>query len=329
MTGERPHSTREGALPPDGRLPSGEQIELRHGDQRAVVVEVGAGLRRYAAGGRELLDGYGESEMATVGRGQSLIPWPNRVRDGSYEFAGERYQLPLSEPEKGNSIHGLVRWVNWTLANRDRGRARMEYVLHPQEGYPFTLALSIEYSLGDGGLTVRSSATNVGQRPCPYGAGAHPYLTVGTELIDSCTLQAPGSTWLRADERAIPLAAEPVAGTEYDFRSARQIDTTQLDTGYCDLVRDPDGLARVTLSAPDSGIGVTLWQDDSYPYLMLFTGDAIPQAGRRRRGLGVEPMTCAPNAFQSGDGLLALQPGESFTGSWGVSPALAMVAGER
>ena len=63
--------------------PSGKQFELAHGDQRAVVVEVGGGLRSYSAGGRELLDGYGADEMCASGRGQVLLPWPNRIEDGA------------------------------------------------------------------------------------------------------------------------------------------------------------------------------------------------------------------------------------------------------
>jgi aldose 1-epimerase len=307
---------------PSTAPPSGQQIELRHEDQRAIVVEVGGALRAYSVGDRDLLDGYGEHEMCPVARGQSLIPWPNRLRDGSYEFAGENHQLPLTEPGKGNAIHGLIRWVNWRVAEHEAARARMEYLLHPQDGYPFALALAIEYTLSAEGLAVRTSATNVGDRSCPYGAGAHPYLTAGTDRIDTCTLKAPGRTWMRTDERAIPIDAEPVGGTDYDFRAPREIGSVELDTGYGDLERDANGLARVELIAP-GGTGVSLWQDESYRYLMLFTADSIPQADRRRRGLGVEPMTCAPNAFQSGEGLHTLEPGETFSSSWGLGPVVS------
>jgi aldose 1-epimerase len=57
----------------------------------------------------------------------------------------------------------------------------------------------------------------------------------------------------------------------------------------------------------------------AFDYVMVFSADTLPPA-RRRRGLAVEPMTCPPNAFQSGEGLRALQPGESFEASWGISP---------
>lgn len=300
--------------------PSGEQIELVHGDQRVVVVEVGGSLRSYRAGDLEVLDGYGEQEMCRSARGHTLTPWPNRIRDGRYEFGGRSFQLALTEPEKGNAIHGLARWMNWSVGERAADRVTMRLVLHPQEGYPFTLELANTYVLSDEGLTVTTEATNVGGQACPYGSGAHPYVTVGTELIDSASLLLPAGTWLRADERQIPVARESVEGTQYDFRAERPIGDTQLDTGYTDLMRDPDGRARLVLAAAGGEPAVTVWLDEAYPFVMAFTGDTVPDEDRRRRGLGIEPMTCAPNAFQSGDGLVRLEPGQTHVGSWGIAP---------
>ncbi len=301
-------------------LPSGEQVVIGHGDQRAVVVEVGGAVRSYVASGEDLLEGYAENERCTGARGQSLIPWPNRLRDGCYEFAGERYQVPLSEPSKHNAIHGLVRWTNWTVADRSEDRVAMAHLLHPQDGWPFALDLRIEYTLGDEGLAVNTTATNVGTTECPYGASAHPYLTLGTDTIDPLILQAPGQHYLIADDRGIPTGAAPVAGTALDFTAPLRLGETKLDTGYSDLRRDEDGLARVHLATEDGARRATLWMDDAYPFLMLFTGDSLPQPERRRRGLGVEPMTCAPNALQSGDGLRTLEPGDSLTSRWGIAP---------
>ena len=298
--------------------PSGEQITIQHGDQRAVVSGVGAGLRAYSIGGHDIVNGYGVDEMATAGRGQVLIPWPNRLQDGRYEFEGRRHQLPLTEPEHANAIHGLVRWSVWSAA-REPARVVMTHRLHPQPGYPFTLDLSVVYALSANGLSVQTTATNVGPDRCPYGCGAHPYLSVGNETVDSMVLQAPARTVLQADARGIPTGPTPVGGTDYDFREPRAIAATKLDHGYTDLERGEDDLARVELANPDSGVAVTLWVDESYPYLMLFTGD-LPEV--ERRGLAVEPMTCAPNAFRSGEGLIVLEPGGSVTSTWGISPTM-------
>ena len=301
--------------------PSGEQIAISAGDQQAVIVEVGGGLRSYSVGGRDLLDGYGADEMASSGRGQVLIPWPNRLEDGSYEFDGRRQQLPLSEAALGNTIHGLVRWSAWTVAEREPDRVVMKHMLHPQPGYPFTLGVSIEYSISDTGLQVRTTATNLGKDACPFGSGNHPYLRLGTGRIDPLVLRIPARTMLRSNERSLPVGKDAVEGTPYDFRQPRRIGATKLDHAFTDLERDQDGLARVELKDPDQGTGVALWVDRSYAYLMVFTGDPLPNVNRR--SLAVEPMTCPPNAFRSGDDLIRLEPGASFTGTWGISPRSA------
>jgi aldose 1-epimerase len=224
--------------------------------------------------------------------------------------------LPLNEPEAGNAIHGLVRWVAWSVDARDAHRVVMEHTLHPQPGYPFALALSVEYALSETGLRVTTTATNVGREACPYGSGAHPYLTVGTETVDSVLLRAPGRTLLETDDRGIPTGTAPVEGTDYDFRRLRPIGDTKLDNAYTDLERDADGRARVELRHHDGGPAVSLWADDSYRYLELFTGDSQPSVNRR--SLAVEPMTCPPNAFRTGEGVLVLEPGESTRSEWGI-----------
>jgi aldose 1-epimerase len=282
-------------------------------------VEVGGGLRTYSADDRELLDGYREDKMCHSGRGQLLIPWPNRIQDGRYEFDGRSHQLPLDDVEEQDAIHGLVRWAAWTVGEREPHRVVMEHVLHPRPGYPFSLALKVEYRLSGAGLRVRVTATNLGVDPCPYGSGAHPYLTLGTSAVDSAVLCVPARTVLRSDERGIPIDAGPVEGTEFDFRRPRRIGETKLDHAFTDLERDDDGVVRVELRDPDGGSALTLWADESHAYLMVFTGDPLPDV--RRRSLAVEPMTCPPNAFRSGNSLVRLEPGGSFTSTWGIAPA--------
>ena len=296
--------------------PSGEQIELVHGDRRAVVVEVGGGLRSYSNGGREVLDGYAVDEMCTSGRGQVLMPWPNRIEDGSYEFDGRRHQLSITEVEAANAIHGLVRWAPWRVTERASGSAVLEHVLHPQPGYPFALALRIEYSLGDAGLTVRTTATNVGATLCPFGSGMHPYFTLGAPTVDGVTLTVPAREVMESGPRGLPGAARPVDGTELDFRRPRLLGLTRLDTTFTGLDRDADGIARVVLRDEERGVDVTVWADDAYSHFQLFTGDPLPDVDRR--SLAVEPMTCPPNAFRSGEGVVRLEPGASWTGAWGV-----------
>ena len=179
----------------------------------------------------------------------------------------------------------------------------MEHALHPRPGYPFSLALAIEYRLSDEGLVVQTTATNVGSRACPFGSGAHPYLSAGTPTVDSAVLHVPAGTVLQANERGIPVGEIGVEGTDYDFRQRRPIGTTLLDHCFTDLERDGDGIARVTLQDADGADCHCGWTR-RYPYLMLFTGDPLPDVARR--SLAVEPMTCPPNAFRTGRDLIRL-----------------------
>jgi aldose 1-epimerase len=74
----------------------------------------------------------------------------------------------------------------------------------------------------------------------------------------------------------------------------------------------------VRLGGP-GGRSVTVWMDETWPYVQVFTGDTLsPQ--ERRRSIAVEPLTCPANAFNSGDGLRVLDPAETVGGTWGIQP---------
>ncbi len=297
--------------------PSGEQFEIRSGEQRATVVEVGGGIREYAVGGRQVLESYPVEAMCDAAHGALLIPWPNRLGDGRYRFDGVDHQLALTEPERRNAIHGLVRWQSWAAAEQEVDRVTMACRVHPQPGYPFTVDLRVTYSLGDEGLTVTSTATNLGDRPCPYGFGQHPYLSPGDGSIDECTLQLGAATHiLTDDERQLPIGSEPVEGTRFDFREPRRLGDQVIDDAFTDLARDGDGRAWARLSAPD-GRRTELWVDEHHPVVQIYTGDTLGPA-RRRRAMAAEPMTCPPNALATGEGVIRLDPGRSVTTAWGV-----------
>jgi aldose 1-epimerase len=298
---------------------SGCQLRLAAGDLTATVVQVGAGLRELAFGGRPVLDGYAHDEIAAYAQGQALLPWPNRLADGHYTFAGAEHQLPLTEPENHCAIHGLARWLAWDVVAATEDRVALAVTVAAQAGYPFTVRAEVEYTLTGAGITVLTTLTNAGATASPAGHGFHPYVTVGTDRIDDTQLHLPAASRLEADDRGIPTGRRiPVDGTKYDFREPRIIGDLQLDTAFTDLLRDDDGRTSIRLAAPAGGRHATLWLTGTYDFVMAFTGDSLPDPARRRRALGLEPMTCAPNAFRSGDGLQTLQPGEATTSRWGL-----------
>lgn len=298
--------------------PSGEQFVIRSGGTIATVVEVGGALRLLAVDGHDLLDGYPSDAVCDGARGQSLLPWPNRVRDGRYRWQGQDFQLALTEPTNSCAIHGLTRWENWRCAVQEPSSVLMTYRLPPQPGWNWGLDLSLHYTVTLSGLTVRTTARNLTGTAAPFAAGAHPYLRAGSGPIDGATLNVPARSWLPTDLQQIPDGIESVEDTPYDFRATRPIGSAVIDHAYRDLQRDADGLARVRLR----GEWVTeLWADRAYPYLQVFTGDALPDRDRRRQGLGVEPMSAPPNALASGTDVVTIEPGATWTGEWGIALA--------
>ncbi len=297
------------------RPPSGLQFRLAFDDQAATVVEVGAAVREFRVGDRDVFQTYAESAFSTGFHGAVLVPWPNRLADGRYEFDGDEYQVPITEPSRMTALHGLSPWRPWTLVEHEADRVSLRLSLLPSPGYPFYLDTMVDYRLGANGLRVTTTSRNVGDRACPYAVGFHPWLSSGEATLDECTLSLDATHRFVADDRLLPTGEEAVVGTPYDFREQRLLGSLVLDDAFTGVPRDADGRAWVRLSGPD-GRAAAIWMDGSCDYWQLCTGDMLP-AHQARRGLAAEPMTAAPNAFVTGRGLQRLEPGEHVTTTWG------------
>lgn len=297
--------------------PSGAQFTIAHGPFEATAVEVGGGLRTFGASGRPILQGYRAEERCAGARGQLLVPWPNRIAAGTYAFAGTSHQLATTEPSTGCAIHGLVRWANWRCLRHDRDRVVLTHRLHPRPGWPGVLDLAVDYRVDERGLAVALTADNVGDTPVPYGAGAHPYLVAGDGPVDDWTLTMPASTMLETDGRGIPVSRVPVVDTDRDLRAGRRLEDLQLDHAFGDLARGDDGITRVTLDGPAGRVGV--WADSHHSWFQVFTGDRLADVTARRTAVAIEPMTCPPDAFNTGEDLILLAPGASVTIRWGIT----------
>ncbi|MCW2810148.1 MAG: aldose 1-epimerase family protein [Friedmanniella sp.] len=295
--------------------PTGEQYEITLGTQRAVVTEVGATLRVYAVDGHDIVSGFEADEVVHGGRGMQLLPWPNRIRDGLYTFAGQPQQLDLSEPKRHNAIHGLARHVAWTVVEQTADTITQQVRIYPQPGWPGTLEAQITHQLTIRGLSVTVRATNIGDTDVPYGYAAHPYLTVGEDRVDEIAVTMPANSYLDVDDRLLPVQVRPVAGTPQDLRSGDLLGDRVLDTAYTDLAREADGRWRIRLSRGDRH--AELWGDAAMTWAQVFTGE-----DRRDIALAVEPMTCGPDAFNEGpthDGMIVIPPEKTFTARWGLS----------
>ena len=295
--------------------PTGAQYEIVSGGHRAVVTEVGATLRSYAVDGVEVVRGFAEHESPRGCQGQNLLPWPNRLRDGKYTFAGQDQQLPLSEPARHNASHGLVRYLPWVLTDRTADSVTNRVRIFPQPGWPGWLEATITHTVSADGLTVTVAAANPGDRDVPFGYAAHPYLTVGEETVDEVGVRVPAGAYLEVDpDRLLPVQISPVDGTPLDLREGLPVGSRNLDNAMTDLARDADGRWRVTLTRGDRG--AELWGDETMSWVQIFTGGPY-----RDRSVAVEPMTCGPDAYNEGpthDELIVLAPGDTYTGRWGV-----------
>jgi aldose 1-epimerase len=294
------------------QAPSGTQWTIEAEGHRAVVVEVGGGLREYD----DVLFGYDADQICPSSAGKVLAPWPNRIRDGRYTYGEAAHQLALSEPARHNAIHGLVHWARWRLVDRTPGSVTVEHSLVPQPGYPWPLVLRTTWTVGADGLTARHEATNTGAEPCPFGLGTHPYLRVPDVAIEDLTLTVPAASRLLVDGRNLPIGAAKVAGTDFDYSEGRVIGAVELDLAFGHLDRDADGGSAVTIVGP-SGRGVRVWADRSFNWWQVFTGDTLAPA-RQRRSVAIEPMTCPADAFRSGRDLVTLEPGVTWSASWGI-----------
>jgi aldose 1-epimerase len=294
-----------------GALPiSGAQIALRHGAYAADIASVGASLRTLSHDGRDLVVPFAEDEVRPLYRGAVLVPWPNRVVDGRYAFGGTEQQLALTEPDRGHALHGLAGWSDYRVVTRSTEAVTLATEIVAQSGYPHRLRIEVEYRLGDDGLGTRVTATNAGTDPAPYGSSAHPYLVGGPGRVDDWTLELAADQVLEVDpERLVPQGLASVAGGPFDFAEPRRIGELFIDHAFTSL----RGF-RARVVAAD-GRGAELRWDEGAPWVQVHTGDR-PEPAYNRAGLAVEPMTCPPDAFNSGTDLIVLEPGGTHAVAW-------------
>ncbi|MFG6446277.1 aldose 1-epimerase family protein [Microbacterium sp. P07] len=297
---------------------SGEQHVLRAGAYDAIIASVGASLRSLTHRGRDLVVPFDADELRPGFRGATLAPWPNRIVDGRYVFGGEEYRVALTEPERGHALHGLLGWSDYSVTDKGSSHVTLTATIEPQVGYPWRVAVETTYALSSEGLTQSVTARNESATAAPWGVGPHPYLVAGEELIDALTLTLPAAEVLEVTpDRLSPTRLSPVDvdADRFDFRSARPLGAVQIDHAFTSLERDPQGLATVTVTDAE-GRGVAMDWDASCPWVQIHTADVDgdPQSPGYRVGLAVEPMTCAPDAFNDASypfdtGVIEVAPG--------------------
>ncbi|GAA1684012.1 aldose 1-epimerase family protein [Microbacterium lacus] len=306
---------------------SGTQHALRAGDYEAVIASVGASLRSLTFAGRDLVVPFDADEVRPSYRGATLAPWPNRIVDGLYAFGGTERQVALTEPARHHALHGLAAWLDYEAVDKGPSHVTLEAAVEPQTGYPWRVVIRTTFSLDAEGLTQTVTATNESPDAAPWGTGPHPYLVAGAGHVDDWTLDLPADEVLAVTpDRLSPIGLRPVDADDperFDFRAARAIRAVEIDHAYTALQRDEAGLARVRVTDA-AGSGVEMTWDAACPWVQIHTSDKGVGRPGHRTGLAVEPMTCAPDAFNADRydydaGLIVLEPEASASASWRIS----------
>ena len=299
--------------------PTGEQYRLHHdgahGPVEAVITTVAAALRHLTVDGHDLVQGFDESATAPFGCGIVLVPWPNRVRDGRWVHQDAVLQLDLTEVDRTNAIHGLLRNTAYQLVEKRDDAVTLGAAVVPQHGWPFHLWTTVEYRLTGNGITVTHSVTNLGGEPAPYAVGTHPFIRVGSHPVDELVLTAQTVEHVMVDDRLNPVGMEPAEGG-WNLREGRRVGALALDDAFR-VEPDADGMIRTVLAAPD-GTETEVWQEAEWEWLQLFITRIFPTADGLVTAIAVEPMTAPADALNSGVGLRWIEPGASWSGSWGI-----------
>lgn len=146
----------------------------------------------------------------------------------------------------------------------------------------------------------------------PFGAGFHPYLTAGGASLKECRLRLPAQTMLNTKADGTVTARKPVS-QDFDLTNGPLLAGRKIDHAYTGL---PEEGWTAELIHDPSGFVVRMIADS--PWVQVYTGDRIDRAG-----VAVEPMTCPPNALNSGEDLIHLVPGEWFRIGYSIEAMLA------
>jgi aldose 1-epimerase len=290
-------------------------LQNKKGDMIAVVPAFGANLLDVQFSNISVLDGYHTPEDLIKNKWSKniiLFPFPNRLRDGKYQYGGKTYQFDINNASTHNAIHGFSKNVEMHVSNvevKKEFASIMCTYTHAgtHKAYPFHFSFSITFILRGGSLEIEMSFTNTDKVALPVGLGWHPYFRI-SDTSDATALQMPDCQLIDIDERMLPTGKKTLFT---DFEKLKKIGDTTLDNGF--YITNRTKKAEVILKS-DKGT-LTYWQETGaakWNFLQVFTPP-------HRQSIALEPMTCNIDAFNTQDGLVHLLPKASLQGRFGVS----------
>ncbi len=243
-------------------------------------------------------------------RGAKLSPFPNRICGGKYDFNGTTYTLECNDGL--HALHGLIWNKPCVIKSKKISESCAELVLTMHNnflhnGFPYRYRLDLEYVLDSKGFTCKTTITNTSETAMPIGDGWHPYFTTGS-TINMLKLKLPVNKQLEL------ASGIPTNNYLLDdlFTDAFKIGDTVFD--HCFEIHTDEATIETLLIDENNNLTLSVWQqtgNNGYNYVQVYTPPD-------RKSIAIEPMTCAPDAFNNKKGLIVLAPDEQLTVSFGV-----------
>lgn len=286
------------------------------GNAFSIVPECGACVLEVILDGQSIIDGHKTADDLLKNdwyKSACLFPFPNRLKQGKYIFEGKTYRFPINDKANQNALHGFGTNEYFKIINIDCTEKEAEiHCRHQNKGshpaYPFAFSFDVKMIIADpGSLSLEFIFKNEDQQKIPVGLGWHPYFNC-FEKAEQVFLQMPDCQIVETDEFGIP------TNERFDyhyFQKKKKIGMVVLDNAF--YLKNQQNRAEVRLFSEFGKL--TYWQEtgpQKFNYLQIFTP-------WHRRSIAIEPMTCNIDAFNNGDGLIVLNPGEQFSCQFGFS----------
>ena len=258
-----------------------------------------------------------------------LFPFPNRIRNGKWEFEGKTYQFD-KQPESPTTIHGLLLNRPYKVDKHaaDENGATLVCSLNSEDfpdvsrQYPFPFKIEITYTLKDAVLTMGIAIKNTGDGNMPMGFGIHPYFSTnltGTADASKAVVTVPANKYWELDDVLVPTGIQKDVTGTLDLRNGQPFEKLKLDHVFTD-VELVDGVSRCRIENRDTGYGMVMESDAQFRELVVYTPPA-------RDAICFEPYTCPTDAINLEAkgipaGVVVLSPEETFSATVRILPII-------
>jgi aldose 1-epimerase len=275
---------------------SNSTYSLTNGDATAVINLVGSALVGLRFGNHVVIP---ETDLGPkTYAGALLTPWPNRISKGRYQFEGSEYQLDTRDG-LGNALHGLVDDATAEIVETANGFLKLATRVEGDPGYPASLLVETSFELTQSELVVSYFVTNTGTGNAPVGIGTHPYFP----FSEATTVEINAEVAFVHGADMLPIANIPASdiGLGKGIRAMAQ--DLSLDTQFTRT-------ANPVATLESDGQALDIWSENA-DWLMVYTTNKFPWASGEGNAIAIEPQTCPADAFNTGEDLRVLAPGES------------------